>query len=119
MRAPRCVARENAGNALGRKHLERGWISRYFRELFEYLRGPMPLYIRDDATAALVAKLAKLRGMTKQDAVRLAVQAELDRTAEAIPLQQRLEALWRDNPLPPATGQFADKAFFDELWGER
>ncbi|OYV54668.1 MAG: hypothetical protein B7X09_02925 [Acidiphilium sp. 21-66-27] len=43
----------------------------------------MPLYIRDDATAELVAKLAKERGLTKQDAVRLAVQAELDRTREA------------------------------------
>ena len=44
----------------------------------------MPLYIKDDATAALVAELASKRGISKQDAVRLAVQAELKRIAEAI-----------------------------------
>jgi antitoxin VapB len=37
---------------------------------------------------------------------------------EAIPLRERLEAFWRDNPLPPATGHKADKAFFDELSGD-
>jgi len=78
----------------------------------------MPLYIKDDATAALVDRLAKQRGISKQDAVRQAVQAELDRMKEAIPLRERLEAFWREHPLPPATGQIADKAFFDELSGE-
>lgn len=78
----------------------------------------MPLYIRDDATAELVAKLAKQRGLTKKDAVRLAVTAELERTAQAVPLRERLAALWRENPLPPPTGRVADKAFFDELSGD-
>lgn len=78
----------------------------------------MPLYIRDDATAELVAQLAKQRGITKQDAVRIAVTAELERTAQAVPLQERLETLWRENPLPPPTGQVADKEFFDELSGD-
>jgi antitoxin VapB len=45
----------------------------------------MPLYIRDDRTAALVTELATKRGVSKQDAVRLAVEAELQRVAEAIP----------------------------------
>ncbi|MGC9272128.1 type II toxin-antitoxin system VapB family antitoxin, partial [Acidiphilium sp.] len=49
----------------------------------------MPLYIRDDVTAELVARLAKERGMTKQDAVRMAVQAELDRARDAKPLSER------------------------------
>ncbi len=78
----------------------------------------MPLYIKDDATAGLVAELARKRGVSKQDAVRLAVQAELRRMAEAIPLRQRMAA-WREaHPLPPPTGQNADKAFFDELSGD-
>ncbi|MDR3574439.1 MAG: hypothetical protein P4L50_11280 [Anaerolineaceae bacterium] len=34
------------------------------------------------------------------------------------PLRERFEALRIANPLPPATGQKADKAFFDELSGE-
>jgi antitoxin VapB len=77
----------------------------------------MPLYIKDDATADLVAQLAKLRGLTKQAAVRLAVQAELDRAQASIPLRARVEALRAAHPLPPATGQTADKDFFDDLSG--
>jgi antitoxin VapB len=78
----------------------------------------MPLYIRDDATAELVAELARQRGITKQDAVKLAVKAELARAKDAIPLRDRLQAFWRDHPLPPPTGDTADKPFFDELSGE-
>ena len=78
----------------------------------------MPLYIKDDATAALVAELAKKRGVSKQDAVRLAVQAELERIAEAIPLRERIATWRKEHPLPPPTGQKADKAFFDDLSGD-
>ncbi len=39
----------------------------------------MPLYIKDDEVAQLVTELAKRRGTTKQDAVKLAVQAALER----------------------------------------
>jgi antitoxin VapB len=79
---------------------------------------PMPLYIKDDATASLVAQLARKRGISKQDAVRLAVEAELKRVAEAIPLRERIAAWRKDHPMPPATGRQADKAFFDDLSGE-
>ena len=79
----------------------------------------MPLYIKDDTTALLVAELARKRGVSKQDAVRLAVQAELQRMAEAIPLRERIAAWRKVHPLPPATGEAADKAFFDDLSGER
>ncbi len=78
----------------------------------------MPLYIKDDYTAGLVEKLAKRRGVTKQDAVKLAVQAALDADAEAVPLAARLESFWQDNPMPPPTGMKADKAFFDDLSGD-
>jgi antitoxin VapB len=78
----------------------------------------MPLYIKDDTTAELVAQLARKRGVSKQDAVRLAVQAELKRIAEAIPLRERIAAWRRERPMPPPTGRKADKAFFDDLSGE-
>lgn len=78
----------------------------------------MPLYIKDNTTAELVAQLAKKRGVSKQDAVRLAVQAELERIAEAIPLRERIAAWRKEHPMPPLTGQKADKAFFDDLSGE-
>jgi antitoxin VapB len=77
----------------------------------------MPLYIKDDLTANLVAELARAKGLSKQDAVKLAVKAELERTAAAVPLRERMAA-WREtHPLPPATGQLPDKAFFDDLSG--
>jgi antitoxin VapB len=78
----------------------------------------MPLYIKDDATAALVAQLAAQRGVSKQDAVRLAVQAELERIRQAVPLRQRIAAWRKDHPMPPPTGRQADKSFFDDLSGE-
>ncbi len=78
----------------------------------------MPLYIKDDITAALVTQLARQRGVSKQDAVKHAVQAELDRIAQAIPLTERLKAFWAAHPLPPPTGQTADKPFFDDLSGD-
>jgi antitoxin VapB len=77
----------------------------------------MPLYIKDDTTARLVAQFAKLRGLSKQDAVKLAVQTELGRAAEAIPLRDRFAALRKAHPLPPPTGKTADQTFFDDLSG--
>jgi antitoxin VapB len=78
----------------------------------------MPLYIKDETTTRLVNELARRRGLTKQRAVRLAVEAELAREERVVPLRERLIRFWEANPLPPRTGQDADKAFFDELSGE-
>ena len=78
----------------------------------------MPLYIKDDAVAGLVAEFAKMRGVSKQAAVGLAVQAALDRALQAIPLRDRFAALRKVFPLPPSTGKLAGKAFFDDLSGE-
>jgi antitoxin VapB len=78
----------------------------------------MPLYIKDETTTRLVNELARQRGVTKQAAVRLAVQAELRREAAAVPIRERLAALWATHKLPPRTGKAADKAFFDDLSGE-
>lgn len=77
----------------------------------------MPLYVKNDATARLVDKLAKLRGVSKQDAVKLAVTAELERAAGSVPLRDRFAQLRAAHPLPPPTGAVADKAFFDDLSG--
>ncbi len=78
----------------------------------------MPLYIKDDTTAQFVAQLARLRGVSKQAAVKLAVQAELERAERAIPLRDRFAALRATHPLPPTTGKAADKVFFDDLSGD-
>lgn len=75
----------------------------------------MPLYIKDDETAALVSELARRRGVSKQAAVRPAVQAELQWIADAIPLRERIAAWRKEHPMPPRTSKQADKAFFDDL----
>lgn len=78
----------------------------------------MLLHIEDDATVELVRELADRRGVSEQDAVKLAVQAELDRLKDEIPLRERFARIREKYPLPPKTGLLADKAFFDELSGE-
>ena len=78
----------------------------------------MPLYIKDDETAGLVRELAELRGVSKQDAVKQAVTAELQRLRPQTPLWERVQRLHRKYGLPAPTGLAADKAFYDELSGE-
>lgn len=67
---------------------------------------------------SLVDKRAKLRGTTKQEAVRMAAQAKPERLEEKVPLRERLARLHAEHPLPPPTGLEADKAFYDWLSGE-
>jgi antitoxin VapB len=55
--------------------------------------------------------------MNKTDAVRTALENELRRLDEAIPLRQRLRSLQNRVLSRPATGLEADKAFYDELSG--
>jgi antitoxin VapB len=78
----------------------------------------MPFHIRDPETDTLVRELARKRGCGLTDAVKLAVNAELRREAEAVPLRERIREI-RDQVLSrPATGLEADKAFFDWLSGD-
>lgn len=51
--------------------------------------------------------------------MKLALRAELDRAEEeeAVPLRERFAALRTVRPLPPATGEAADKAFLGGLAG--
>lgn len=78
----------------------------------------MSLYIRDDQTAALVARLATERGISKTEAVRQAVTAALKQAHDAVPMHERVQAWRAAHPFPPPTGLAADKAFFDDLSGE-
>jgi antitoxin VapB len=78
----------------------------------------MPLYIKDETDAQLIARLARQRRPTGPDAVRAAEEAELEKTAASVSVRQRLLELWQARPLPPTTSEVADKAFFDELSGE-
>lgn len=83
----------------------------------------MPLYFKDRETAELVAELAAAAGMIKTAVVREAPEAH--RTQLPQPEQPKSAQLkrWRAyrqaNPLPAATERKADKALFDEMWGEQ
>jgi antitoxin VapB len=78
----------------------------------------MPLYIKSETTTAKVNRLAKRRGLSKQEAVERAVDAELAKDEPVVTMMQKLQKLWAENPMPPPTGDVADKAFFDELSGD-
>jgi antitoxin VapB len=78
----------------------------------------MTLIIKDPVTDAKVRELAKLEGKSLTETVRDAVDAQLKAKLEKVPLGERLDALTREFAKYPRTGLKADKAWFDEMWGE-
>ncbi|MGP7795085.1 type II toxin-antitoxin system VapB family antitoxin [Sphingomonas sp. CLY1604] len=73
------------------------------------------LYVKDEETNALAARLARRRGISKTAAVKQALQHELARDAANLPLRERMR-IWREeHPLGEPTGLKADKAFYDSL----
>ena len=77
----------------------------------------MPLNIRNEAVNELAKKLAARKHLNKTEAVKVALENELRRIEEALPLRERLRPLQQRVLARPATGLEADKAFFDELSG--
>jgi antitoxin VapB len=77
----------------------------------------MPLNIRNETVNQLAETLAARKRMNKTDAVRIALENELRRLDEAIPLRERLRPIQNRVLRRPATGLEADKAFYDELSG--
>jgi antitoxin VapB len=75
----------------------------------------MPLNIRNEAVNQLAKKLAARKHVNKTDAVQLALESELRRMDETMPLRERLRPLQNRILARPATGLKADKAFYDEL----
>jgi antitoxin VapB len=75
----------------------------------------MPLNIRDETVSRLAERLAARQHLTKTDAVKQALQNELQRLDAAVPLRERLRPLQQRVLARPATGLEADKAFYDAL----
>ena len=75
----------------------------------------MPLNIRSEIVNQLAERLAARRQVNKTEAVRIALQNELRRLDEAVPLRDRVRPLQQRVLSRPATGLEADKAFYDEL----
>lgn len=78
----------------------------------------VPLNIRSDFVNELAEKLAARKRMNKTDAVKTALEHELQRLDQATPLRERLRPLQNRVLSRPATGLEADKAFYDELSGD-
>jgi antitoxin VapB len=78
----------------------------------------MPLNIRSEEVNRLAERLAVRAHMNKTDAVRLALENELRRLDEAVPLRERLRPLQERVLARPATGLEADKAFYDAINGD-
>ncbi|HST74725.1 MAG TPA: type II toxin-antitoxin system VapB family antitoxin [Acetobacteraceae bacterium] len=78
----------------------------------------MPLNIRSDEVNRLAETLANRVHVTKTEAVKLALENELRRLDEALPLRVRLRPLQQRVLSRPPTGHEADKEFFDELSGD-
>ena len=81
---------------------------------------PKTLQIRDAKVRALATKLAERRRITMTEAVRQALEAELEREIPAEPLAvqvariaQKLKAL----PGGPGPGRIMTKDEIDEMWG--
>lgn len=77
----------------------------------------MALSIRSEAVNQLAERLAARKHTNKTEAVRIALENELQRLDQAIPLRERLRGLQDRILRRPATGLEADKAFYDELSG--
>jgi antitoxin VapB len=78
----------------------------------------MPLNIRSEEVNSLANRLATRTRLTKTEAVRRALENELRRVDQVLPLRERLRALQDRVMARPATGLAADKAFYDALSGE-
>ena len=78
----------------------------------------MPLNIRSEAVNRLAETLAARKHVNKTDAVKQALENELRRLDQALPLRERLRPLQDRVMARPATGLEADKAFYDGLSGE-
>lgn len=78
----------------------------------------IPLNIRNEVVNQLAERLAVRKRMNKTAAVRTALENELRRLGEAVPLRDRLRPLQHRILSRPATGLDADKAFYDGLSGD-
>lgn len=78
----------------------------------------MPLNIRSEEVNRLAETLAARKHVNKTDAVKQALENELRRLDQALPLRERLRPLQDRVTARPGTGLEADKAFYDDLSGE-
>ena len=75
----------------------------------------MPLSIRSEVVNQLAEAVARRLRITKTEAVKLALENELHRRDQRIPLRDRLRPIQDRIRRRPATGLRTDKKFYDDL----
>ena len=78
----------------------------------------MALHIKDPKAEELVREVARTQGTTLTQAVRIACEEKLARDRRKVSPEELLADIHARIRAYPKTGEKADKAFFDELWGE-
>jgi antitoxin VapB len=78
----------------------------------------MAFHVRDPETDALVRKLAQRKGVGLTAAIREAARNELEREESKLSLWERTADLRAQVASWPDAGKKADKAFFDDMWGQ-
>ncbi len=78
----------------------------------------MALHIKDAKAEELVRELARSHGTSLTEAVRIACEEKLARDQRKVSPKELLADIHAGIRALPKTGEKADKAFFDELWGE-
>lgn len=78
----------------------------------------MAFHIRDPETDRLARELADLQGNGLTGAVKSALETKLAEERGKLPLMDRIKDITDRIAAYPDTGEKADKAFFDDLWGQ-
>lgn len=78
----------------------------------------MAFHIRDPETDRLARELARLQRGGITEAVRSALESKLAEERRKVPLMEQIKDLTDKIAAAPKTGLKADKAYFDEMWGQ-
>ena len=78
----------------------------------------MAIHLRDPETDELVRRLAAKKGVGITEAIREAVRDALGPEEQKLSLWERTADIRARIASYPDTGLKADKAFFDDLWGQ-
>ena len=78
----------------------------------------MTLHIQDPETDTLVREVARLRGEEVTQTIKSVFDAELKRQKAKLPLRERVRPIQDEIASWGKTGLVADKAFFDDMWGQ-
>jgi antitoxin VapB len=79
----------------------------------------MSMIIRDPAVDALAAEvMQKLGARSKAEAIRLALENELKRERDKVPLAERVKVIQERVAarMGPHAAAFDEKAYMDEMW---